>query len=215
MARRARDDNVRACGGSALSSERLRAFTDGVVAVIITVMVLEMKPPHGVEWRDLGEVAPVFLSYGLSFIYVAIYWNNHHHFFQLVPRVSSAVMWTNLNLLFWLSLVPFTTAWAGEHPLTVAPTALYGLSLVACAWSWWRMQATIIRSQGPGSPLRAAIGRDLKGKLSPVLYLAGIALAFIAPAAAYIAYLAVALIWLVPDRRVEAAIAAGAADDAG
>ena len=189
-----------------MKSERLTALTDGVIAVIITIMVLEMKPPHGSEWSDLRGVAPVFLSYVLSFVYVAIYWNNHHHFFQLVPKVSGAVMWVNLNLLFWLSLVPFTTAWAGEHPLQPVPTALYGVSLLASALAWYLMQTVIVGTQGPASPLRAAIGRDLKGKLSPVFYLAGIALAFVAPAASYAAYLIVALAWLVPDRRVVVAL---------
>lgn len=190
-----------------MTSERLRALTDGVIAVIITVMVLEMKPPHGAGWNDLREVGPVFLSYVLSFVYVAIYWNNHHHFFQLVPKVSGGVLWANLSLLFWLSLVPFTTAWAGEHPLTVAPTALYGASLLACASAWGMMQTVIIRSQGSASPLKRAIGSDWKSRLSPAIYLLGIALAFAAPLGAYACYLAVALLWLILDRRVEAALA--------
>ncbi len=189
-----------------MKSERLVALTDGVIAVIITIMVLEMKPPHEATFEALRDTAPVFLSYILSFVYIGIYWNNHHHFFQLAPRVSGGVMWANLNLLFWLSLVPFTTAWMGEHELTPVPTALYGASLLAAAVAWFVMQLTIMRLQGPDSPLRRALGRDWKGVLSPVIYLAGIGLAFVAPLVSDALYLAVALMWLVPDRRMEAAV---------
>lgn len=183
------------------------ALTDGVVAVIITIMVLEMKAPHGTDLADLAGLWPVFLSYVLSFIYVAIYWNNHHHFFQLARQVDGLVMWTNLNLLFWLSLVPFTTAWLGEHPFTAAPTALYGVSLLACAVAWPAMQAAIVRLQGPQSPVRRALGADVKGRLSVVFYVAGIALAFVAPVASYLLYALVAAMWAAPDPRVERELA--------
>ena len=191
---------------AAIGSERLIALTDGVVAVIITIMVLELKPPHGADLASLAELGPTFLSFALSFVYVAIYWNNHHHFFQLVPRVSGAVMWANLNLLFWLSLIPFTTAWMDEHAGDPVPIALYGASLLLCALSWFVMQAVIVRTQGPTSALRRAIGRDLKGKLSPVIYLTGMGLAFVAPALAYACYASLAIWWLVPDRRIEATL---------
>ncbi len=196
-----------------MGSERLLALTDGVIAVIITIMVLELKSPHGTDLRALAELWPVFLSYVLSFIYVAIYWNNHHHFFQLAPKVTGTILWANLHLLFWLSLVPFATAWVGEHPDATLPAALYGGSLLACAVAWYVMQAAIIGSQAAGSPLRHALGRDIKGKLSPLLYTLGIAAAFVAPALSYCFYAGVAVIWLVPDRRVAAAVAAAVAGE--
>jgi len=189
-----------------MGSERLIALTDGVVAVVITIMVLELKPPHGADLGSLAELWPTFLSFALSFIYVAIYWNNHHHFFQLVPHVNGAVMWANLNLLFWLSLIPFTTAWMDEHNLSPIPVALYGASLLCSALSWYAMQITIVRTQGADSSLRRALGRDLKGKLSSLLYLAGIALAFVTPLASYAVYAGIAAWWLIPDRRIEAAL---------
>lgn len=190
-----------------IGSERLIALTDGVIAVVITIMVLELKPPHGATLASLAELGPTFLSFALSFVYVAIYWNNHHHFFRLVPHVGAGVMWANLNLLFWLSLIPFTTAWMDEEGRAAVPVAVYGASLLMCALAWYAMQTTIVRAQGPGSPLRRAIGRDLKGKLSPPAYLAGIALAFVAPVLAWACYAALAIWWLVPDRRVEALLA--------
>ena len=186
--------------------ERLTALTDGVVAVIITIMVLEMKAPHDTGLDALVAVWPVFLSYVLSFIYVAIYWNNHHHFFHLVKHVNGAVLWANFHLLFWLSLIPFATAWLGEHELEAMPTAVYGLSLLTCALAWYAMQAVLVRAQGPDSLIRQAIGGDLKGKLSPFLYVIGIGLAFVAPAISDLIYAGVALMWLVPDRRVEGAL---------
>ena len=189
-----------------IGSERLIALTDGVVAVVITIMVLELKPPHGADLASLAALGPTFLSFALSFIYVAIYWNNHHHFFRLVPHVGGAVMWANLNLLFWLSLIPFTTAWMDEHGRSPVPVALYGASLLLCALSWYVMQTVIVRAQGAESPLRRAIGRDLKGKLSPAIYLVGIGLAFIAPALAYACYAGLAIWWLVPDARVAKAL---------
>jgi uncharacterized membrane protein len=190
-----------------MDRNRLTAFTDGVVAVIITIMVLEMKPPHGTRIADLVGLYPVFLSYVLSFVYVAIYWNNHHHFFQLVKTVNGAILWANLHLLFWLSLVPFCTAWVGRSPVAT-PTALYGVSLLMAAVAWHVMQRTIVRQQGPDSTLKRALGSDLKGKLSPFLYVIGIGAAFVHPLIADLLYLGVALLWLVPDRRMETAIAA-------
>ena len=195
-----------------MDRDRLTAFTDGVVAVIITIMVLQMSPPHGARIADLARLYPVFLSYVLSFVYVAIYWNNHHHFFQLVAKVDGAILWANLHLLFWLSLVPFCTAWVGENPVAT-PTALYGVSLLMAALAWAVMQATIIRRQGPDSPLKRALGSDLKSKLSPMIYAVGIGAAYVHPLIADLLYLGVALMWLVPDRRVETALGGGAAPD--
>ena len=194
-----------------MDRERLTAFTDGVLAVIITIMVLELKPPAGAEFRNLLALWPGYLSYVLSFVYVAIYWNNHHHFFQLVRTVDGSILWANMHLLFWLSIVPFTTSWMGGNLFAAAPTALYGVALLLSAVAWNIMQSTIIRRQGPDSPLRAAIGRDLKGKASPVMYLAGIGMAWVSPAVSYLLYLAVALMWLIPDRRVETAVKQAAA----
>ncbi|HEY0265557.1 MAG TPA: TMEM175 family protein [Rhizomicrobium sp.] len=190
-----------------METGRLLAMTDGVVAIIITIMVLELKVPEGATLAALGALWPVFLAYALSFIYVAIYWNNHHHYFHLVCTVNGAILWGNFNLLFWLSLVPFTTAWLGEHEFAPVPTALYGASLFMAAISWRILQAIIIRDQGAASPLKNYVGRDAKGTISPVLYAAGIALSFIAPWAALVCYGAVAVMWLVPDRRIEKIVA--------
>jgi uncharacterized membrane protein len=184
----------------------LTALTDGVVAVILTIMVLEMKAPHAPTLSALAQLWPVFLAYVLSFVYVAIYWNNHHHFFHLVRNVDGALLWANLHLQFWLSLIPFATAWMGENHFAAAPTALYGVSLLMPAIAWFVMQTVIVRGQGPDSPLRRALGRDLKGKLSPLFYLAGIGLAFVSTLAADLVYAGVALAWLIPDRRMEAAL---------
>ncbi|MGA9865682.1 MAG: TMEM175 family protein [Acetobacteraceae bacterium] len=189
-----------------MDKDRLTAFSDGVIAVIITIMVLELKPPHDASLGALKEVTPVFLSYVLSFVYVAIYWNNHHHFFHLVHRVNGTILWANLHLLFWLSLIPFTTAWMGENHFSSVPTAVYGISLLMPAVAWFILQAAIIRSQGPSSPLARAIGGDIKGKVSPVLYIAGVVLAFVDTWISDALYVLVALMWLVPDRRVERAI---------
>ena len=186
-----------------MARDRLTAFTDGVLAIIVTIMVLELKAPQGAGLGDLVRLWPVFLGYVLSFVYVGIYWSNHHHFFQLVERVDGAVLWANLHLLFWLSLVPFATAWMGEHAGQAVPTALYGCALLAPAIAWYVMQLVIIRGQGADSPLARALGRDLKGKLSPFVYLAGIGLAFVRPLIADVVYAAMALVWLVPDRRME------------
>jgi uncharacterized membrane protein len=189
-----------------MRSERLTAFTDGVVAVIITIMVLDLRAPDNVTLAALVPLAPKFLAYALSFIYVAIYWNNHHHFFQLVPRVTGSLLWANLNLLFWLSLIPFSTGWMGEHPAASIPTAIYGVSLLMPALAWWIMQTAIIAAQGDDSPMQRAIGADRKGKLTPLLYLIGIGLAIVDTVLAQLIYAVVALIWLVPDRRVEAVV---------
>jgi uncharacterized membrane protein len=189
-----------------MDRDRLTAFTDGVIAVIITIMVLEMKAPHGADIHALLELWPVFLSYVLSFIYVGIYWNNHHHFFQLVPEVNGAILWANLHLLFWLSLLPFATSWVGENGFAAGPAAAYGAVLLMCAIAFYLMERVIVAAQGTDSALKQAIGIDLKGKLSPFVYLSGVALAFYMPAISYALYALVAAIWLVPDRRVEKAM---------
>ena len=180
---------------------RLEAFSDGVLAVIITIMVLEMKAPVGADLAALSAVLPVFLVYVLSFIYLGIYWNNHHHMLQVVERVDGWVLWANLNLLFWLSLVPFVTGWMGENHFAAVPTALYGVVLLCAAIAYRILQQELIASQG--SVLARAIGRDWKGKLSPVLYIAGIVSALWLPTLAQAIYVLVALLWLVPDRRIE------------
>ena len=186
-----------------MGKERLLAMTDGVVAIIITIMVLELKAPQSETLEALHELWPVFLAYALSFIYVAIYWNNHHHYFHLVPRVNGAVLWANFHLLFWLSLIPFATAWLGEHPFASGPAALYGVSLLMPAIAWLIMQRVIFHMQGTSSPLKALLGGDFKGRISPALYLAGIIFSFWAPWAALLCYLVVTCLWLVPDRRIE------------
>jgi uncharacterized membrane protein len=190
-----------------MDRDRLTAFTDGVIAVIITIMVLELRAPQGTDLHALLDQWPFFLSYLLSFIYVGLYWNNHHHFFQLTPMVNGAILWANLHLLFWLSLVPFATSWVGENGFAAGPAAAYGVVLLMCAIAFYIMERVIVRAQGADSPLQRAIGIDLKGKLSPILYLSGIALAFYAPAISYALYALVAALWLVPDRRVEKALA--------
>ena len=190
-----------------MQKNRLEAFSDGVLAIIITIMVLELKVPHGVELAALKPMLPVFLSYLLSFIYVGIYWNNHHHLFQAATRVSGGILWANLHLLFWLSLFPFTTAWMGENHLAPTPTAVYGFVLLMAAIAFYVLQRCIIAQQGRGSLLAAAIGSDWKGKLSPALYLAAIPLAFVSPWISSGLYVFVALIWFIPDRRIERALA--------
>jgi uncharacterized membrane protein len=182
---------------------RLEAFSDGVIAIIITIMVLEMKAPHGDNLHDLSPVLPVFLSYVLSFVYVGIYWNNHHHMLHACDTVTGAMLWANLHLLFWLSLFPFATGWMGENHFTAVPTALYGLVLLMAAIAYYVLQQTIIRAQGRDSILKAAIGRDWKGKLSPVLYIAAMAATWYSPWIAEAIFVIAALIWLIPDRRIE------------
>src|SRR5215831_14924585 len=190
-----------------MEKNRLEAFSDGVLAVIITIMVLELKVPHGVELAALQPLLPVFLSYVLSFIYVGIYWNNHHHMLHSTHRVNGSILWANLHLLFWLSLLPFTTGWMGENHLAAMPAAVYGFVLLMAAIAYYLLQRAIIAQQGPGSLLASAIGSDWKGKLSPVLYLVAMFLAFASPWMANGLYALVALIWLVPDRRIERVLA--------
>ena len=185
---------------------RLEAFSDGVIAIIITIMVLEMKVPHGDRLRDLVPLLPVFLSYVLSFLYVGIYWNDHHHMLQASTAVTGAMLWANLHLLFWLSLFPFATGWMGQNHFTAAPTVLYGLVLLMAAIAYYLLQQTIIRAQGEDSILKKAIGRDWKGKLSPVLYLAAIVATLRSPWISQAVYVAAALIWLIPDRRIESVL---------
>ena len=186
----------------------MEAFSDGVIAILITVMVLELPTPHGTEWNALHEALPVLLCYVLSFVYLGIYWNNHHHMLQATDRVTGGILWANLHLLFWLSLVPFTTSWLGENHLAAVPAAAYGIVLLAAALAYYLLQTLIVRDQGERSLVRTAVGRDLKGKLSPVLYLAGIASGtWVAVWLALVFYAAVAAIWLVPDRRMESYVA--------
>ena len=189
-----------------MEKNRLEAFSDGVLAIIITIMVLELKVPQGVDFAALEPVLPVFLSYVLSFLYVGIYWNNHHHLFQTTRHVRGGILWANLHLLFWLSLFPFSTAWMGENHLASIPAAAYGFVLLMAAIAYYLLQHAIIADQGPNSLLASAVGRDWKGKLSPVVYLAAIALAFVSPWIASSLYTFVALLWLVPDRRIERAL---------
>jgi len=186
-----------------LNKGRLEAFSDGVIAIIITIMVLEMKVPHDASFQGLVGLLPVFLSYVLSFIYVGIYWNNHHHMLQASTRVNGSVLWANLHLLFWLSLFPFATGWMGENHFAPLPSIVYGVVLLAAAIAYWMLQQCIISAEGEGSRLRRAIGRDWKGKLSPLLYLTAILLTFVRPWLAQTIYVLVALMWLVPDRRIE------------
>jgi len=189
-----------------MGKDRLAAFSDGVIAIIITIMVLELKVPHGASWASLAEVWPNFVSYVLSFIYLAIYWNNHHHLIHTVVRVDGLILWANAHLLFWLSLVPVSTAWLGENFPADAPTALYGVVLLMPAIAYLLLQKAIIHKQGAHSLLAAALGSDLKGKISAALYVVAIGLAFVQPWLSVAIYVAVALIWLVPDRRIEKAL---------
>jgi len=186
-----------------MSKGRLEAFSDGVIAIIITIMVLEMKVPHSGSVQDLRSVLPVFLSYVLSFVYVGIYWNNHHHMLHTCTTVTGAMLWANLHLLFWLSLFPFTTGWMGENHFTAVPTGLYGVVLLMAAFAYLLLQQAIIRAQGQDSILKKAIGSDWKGKLSPVLYIAAIVVAFRSARFAQALLATAALIWLIPDRRIE------------
>jgi uncharacterized membrane protein len=186
-----------------MNSTRLEAFSDGVIAIIITIMVLELKVPHGDTQDALLPLIPNFLSYVLSFIYVGIYWNNHHHLLHACEAVSGGILWANLHLLFWLSLFPITTAWIGENHSAVAPSVLYGVVLLMAAIAYAMLQYAIIAAQGPRSLLKKAVGADWKGKASPVLYIIGTAAAFLSPRLAQGVYVLAALLWLVPDRRIE------------
>jgi uncharacterized membrane protein len=189
-----------------MSTGRLEAFSDGVIAIIITIMVLELKVPRGDTFAALLPLIPIWLSYVLSFAYVGIYWNNHHHMLHAAEGVTGGILWANLHLLFWLSLFPVTTAWVGENPAAPAPSALYGIVLLMAAIAYVILQQFIIGAQGPDSLLKKAVGGDWKGRLSPFLYLAGIGAAFWSAAAAQLLYVAVALLWLVPDKRIERAM---------
>lgn len=189
-----------------MEKERLLAFSDGVIAIIITIMVLELKVPHGTDWATLAGLQNVFVCYVLSFLYVAIYWNNHHHMMQMCGPVSGPILWANTHLLFWLSLIPFATGWMGENGFAELPTAVYGMALLMPAFAYWILQTLIVRHQGADSRLAKAVGRDIKGKLSPVVYAIAIPLAFVQPLASAVLYALVALVWLVPDRRIERAL---------
>ena len=182
---------------------RLEAFSDGVLAILITIMVLELKVPHGADLEALHHIWPILCAYVLSFIYIGIYWNNHHHMLHTCSHVTGGILWANLHLLFWLSLIPFGTDWMGENRLSPLPTALYGVVLFAAGVAYLILQNAIIANQGANSRLRALVGKDRKGKLSAVLYLVGIGLAFVHALVAQAVYVGVALIWLIPDRRIE------------
>lgn len=182
---------------------RLEAFSDGVFAIIITIMVLELRAPEGVSFSALRPLLPIFLSYILSFIYIGIYWNNHHHMFQVTQHIKGEILWANLHLLFWLSLFPFVTDWVGKNHFAIWPTALYGVILFMAALAYWILQNSIIKHQGRESVLAKAVGRDRKGKMSIVIYAAAVGLAFVNVIFAQLLYLFVALMWLIPDRRIE------------
>ena len=186
-----------------MEKDRLLAFSDGVIAIIITIMVLELKVPHGAQWADLAKLAPVFLSYVLSFVYVAIYWNNHHHMMHTVERVDGVILWANTHLLFWLSLIPFTTGWMGENHFAPLPTAVYGASLLMPAIAYTLLARAIIRRHGTDAKLAKAIGRDFKGWISLACYTLAVPLALYYPWLACAIYVAVALIWFLPDPRIE------------
>jgi uncharacterized membrane protein len=192
-----------------MEKNRLEAFSDGVLAIIITIMVLELKVPHGAELSALKQLLPVFLSYVLSFIYVGIYWNNHHHLLKACRRVNGRILWANLHLLFWLSLFPFVTGWMGENQFTPLPTALYGGVLLAAAIAYYILQNLIVAGEGRDSKLAMAIGRDWKGRLSPVFYAAGIVASFFQPWIAGGLYVIVAILWFIPDRRIERVVDEG------
>jgi uncharacterized membrane protein len=186
-----------------MTKGRIEAFSDGVIAIIITIMVLELKVPHGATLADLQPVIPVALSYLLSFIYIGIYWNNHHHLLVATHKIDGSVLWANLHLLFWLSLTPFTTAWMGENHFEKTPSAIYGVVLLMAAIAYYILQGRILRLEGPDSVLAHAVGRDKKGKISPVLYAMAIPLAYVSPWISGSIYVLVAIIWLVPDSRIE------------
>jgi uncharacterized membrane protein len=186
-----------------MSRGRLEAFSDGVLAIIITIMVLELKVPHGTTWAALQPLLPIFLSYVLSFVYLGIYWNNHHHLLHSAQRINGPIMWTNLHLLFWLSLIPFATGWMGENHFAELPTALYGFVLLMAAIAYWFLERAIIAEHGRDSLLAVAVGSDWKGKLSPLLYAVAIGLAFVNQWLADAIYVLVAAMWFIPDQRIE------------
>lgn len=186
-----------------MGKTRLEAFSDGVIAILITIMVLELKIPHGETMETLRGLWPVFMSYVLSFVYLGIYWNNHHHMIHTCKSITGGILWANLHLLFWLSLIPFATGWMGENHFAETPTLIYGVVLLMSAIAYFILQALIIKSQGPNSVLKNAIGGDWKGKASPILYITGVTLATWSPTAALMIYTIVAIIWLIPDTRIE------------
>ena len=190
-----------------MNKGRLEAFSDGVIAIIITIMVLDLKVPHGEGFEALRPLVPTLLMYLLSFVYVGIYWNNHHHLLHAATKVTGSTLWANLHLLFWLSLIPFTTGWMGENHFTAAPSALYGLVLLMASIAYWILQRSIIVAEGPECVLQEAIGRDWKGKASPALYLLAILCATLLPVVSETIYALVALMWLIPDRRIERVVA--------
>ena len=189
-----------------MTKGRLEAFSDGVIAILITILVLGLRVPHGADWQALHPLLPVFLTYVLSFVFLGIYWNNHHHMLHMADRINGRILWANLHLLFWLSLVPFVTGWMGENHFAAAPAAAYGAVMLMAAIAYTILKAAIISEQGPGSKLAAALGRDLKGKVSVALYALAIALAFLNQWLSDGLYVLVALLWLVPDRRIESRI---------
>jgi uncharacterized membrane protein len=189
-----------------MKKTRLEAFSDGVLAIIITIMVLEIKVPHGELFSDLKGLIPIFLSYALSFIYIGIYWNNHHHMVSTVQKVTGGILWANLHLLFWLSLIPFATGWIGENHFAAAPMALYGFVLFMAGLAYYILQSLIVKNEGKDSLLAKAIGKDLKGKISPFLYATAIALSWVNSIISGAIYLFAALIWLIPDKRIERTI---------
>jgi uncharacterized membrane protein len=192
-----------------VETTRLEAFSDAVIAILITIMVLELRAPEDTDLAALRPLWPIFLSYLLSFVHLGIYWNNHHHLFQATRRIDGAAMWANLHLLFWLSLFPLATDWVGEHRFRPVPTAVYGAVLLLAAIAYYVLQQAIIRGEGPGSTLADAVGRDLKGKLSPAIYLLGLLVALVVPALGLACYVVVAVMWLVPDRRLERRLGQG------
>jgi uncharacterized membrane protein len=192
-----------------MNKARLEAFSDGVIAVLITILVLELKVPRAADWAAIKPLAPVFLTYVLSFIFVGIYWNNHHHLLHAVDAINGRILWANLHLLFWLSLIPFVTGWMGENLLARLPTAIYGVVMLCAAIAYYILVRAIIAQQGPHSKLAAAIGKDIKGTISPILYVVAIALTIVNPAIAQSIYIVVALMWLVPDRRIESKLTGG------
>jgi len=200
-----------------MPTRRMEAFSDGVIAILITIMVLELRIPHGRDsatWSALSDSVPVLLSYVLSFAYLGIYWNNHHHLLMATERVSGLVLWANLHLLFWLSLIPFATGWLGENEFARTPAAAYGIVLLAAALAYFLLQTAIIRVQGGGSTLARAVGSDVKGKVSPVLYALGIGLAYVNRWLSVAIYVIVAIMWFIPDRRVERMMTGGPAAEA-
>jgi uncharacterized membrane protein len=192
---------------TAMSKGRLEAFSDGVIAILLTIMVLELRVPAGADWAALLPLAPVFLSYVLSFVFLGIYWNNHHHLLQAITHVDGRVLWANMHLLFWLSLTPFVTGWMGENRFAARPVALYGVVLLASAIAYFILTRALLALHGEHSLLAVALGHDIKGKLSPAIYLVAIPLSFISPWTAFMLYVLVAVMWLVPDRRIEETLA--------